>query len=262
MPRTRATPASRRPRVFALLGVGMLTAAALAAGVVLADSRSSAPQPRRSDAALPTLAPNPNAIAFLGDSITYGFDLDVAFSGVDAVNLGVSGDTTADVLARMPREILALRPAKAVVMIGTNDLGQGRTAAEVLEGVARILDRIRSGSPATEIVLESLYPVHERPNEAFDTFAPGRRTNARITRVNDGLAALAAARQLTFVDVYAHLIDDDGQLAVAFTYDGLHLTPEGYAAVAEVLAPAVLDAPVLDAPAAARPDGDFTAFGR
>ena len=68
-----------------------------------------------------------DAVVFLGDSITqeWGDGLNAAFPGVKLVNRGISGDTTRGVLIRLEEDVLALRPAAVVLLIGTNDLEEG-----------------------------------------------------------------------------------------------------------------------------------------
>lgn len=82
----------------------------------------------------------PVVLAF-GDSLTAGYGLasDQSFAaqleralrrsrpGARVINAGVSGDTTASALARLPRVLsgLSLRPNLAIVELGANDLLRG-----------------------------------------------------------------------------------------------------------------------------------------
>ncbi|MGN1014014.1 MAG: GDSL-type esterase/lipase family protein [Butyricicoccus sp.] len=67
---------------------------------------------------------------FLGDSITEGYGVEASecwVSGMpeDAINRGISGDTTAGMLRRFPAHVLAAKPDRVVIMGGLNDLGEG-----------------------------------------------------------------------------------------------------------------------------------------
>jgi hypothetical protein len=66
------------------------------------------------------------AVVFLGDSITQGWDdrLERSFPGLKVVNRGISGDTTRGVLIRLQEDVLAVRPSAVVLLIGTNDLDE------------------------------------------------------------------------------------------------------------------------------------------
>ena len=81
---------------------------------------------------------SPPLILALGDSLIAGYglaavesfpaqleaSLQVRFPGARVVNAGVSGNTTADVLRRLPRILSGMtrRPALAIVQVGPNDV--------------------------------------------------------------------------------------------------------------------------------------------
>jgi acyl-CoA thioesterase-1 len=73
-------------------------------------------------------------IVCFGDSLTEGFGASIAQSypallqqrvKVPVINAGVSGDTTADALARIQGDVLAHKPMMVIVEFGANDLLQG-----------------------------------------------------------------------------------------------------------------------------------------
>ncbi len=113
-----------------------------------------APTPRAAEPSpLAALHAGVPRIAFLGDSVTFGHGLDsrdeaypaalqraLARDGVaiEAVNAGVSGDTIARGLARLP-EVLALRPDVVVVALGANDAAHDLDAAEARANLRAIV---------------------------------------------------------------------------------------------------------------------------
>ena len=44
-----------------------------------------------------------------------------------------------------------------------------------------------------------------------------------------------AYHQVSYIDVYSSLLDEEGQLAEAYTTDGLHLSVAGYRILAQAL---------------------------
>ena len=80
------------------------------------------------------------AVVFLGDSITQGWGdrLAKAFPGLKAANRGISGDTTRGVLIRLADDVLALKPAAVVLLIGTNDLEE-KAEPEVIAGNLKLI---------------------------------------------------------------------------------------------------------------------------
>lgn len=103
-----------------------------------------------------TLRADPFVLAF-GDSLTAGYGLTRAEAfparleallrrgGADAVvqNAGVSGDTTATGLARLPRLLASLRrkPDLAIVELGANDMLRGIDPSVTVRNLDAILDQ-------------------------------------------------------------------------------------------------------------------------
>src|ERR1051326_7402706 len=152
----------RRALHFALLIAATLTALASPAGIAAAqDSKLQIPD---SDDGLPGAGPirradwfkklwlerrsawakraqqDQGALVFLGDSITQGWgdDLGGAFPGVKVANRGISGDTTRGVLIRLKDDVLSLKPAGVVLLIGTNDLAD-KADPETIAGNLKLI---------------------------------------------------------------------------------------------------------------------------
>ncbi|MGH4050939.1 MAG: GDSL-type esterase/lipase family protein [Clostridium sp.] len=180
------------------------------------------------------------SIVFVGDSITEFFKVDEFFEDVTAINRGIVGDTTDELLARIKESVYDIKPSKAFLMIGTNDIVNGNRNPEyIVANIGRIIEGIKSNSPETKIYLESVYPVYSMKDKKFDTYMVGKRTNEIITEINGGLKVLAKSENITYIDVYSHLIGDNNQIKIDYTYDGLHLDAPGYIEVVKVLTPYV-----------------------
>jgi len=162
-------------------------------------------------------------VVFLGDSLTRQGRWGEMYPGVPVRNRGVSGDTTSDVHARLPQAVRAA-PAQIFLMIGTNDLGLGRSAEVVLANLSRIVSEIRRISPATTLVLQTLLP-----REAA--------LRSSVEAVNRGLAALAEREGLPLVDVGQAMRSPAGTLRPELTRDGLHLLDAGYQVWKDALDP-------------------------
>ena len=61
-------------------------------------------------------------IVFLGDSITEFLNVDEFLPSYHIIKRGIAGDTTSGVLRRLG-EVIALKPRKLFLLIGTNDIG-------------------------------------------------------------------------------------------------------------------------------------------
>lgn len=161
-------------------------------------------------------------LVFLGDSLTKGGDWQAWFPGDDVVNLGVGGDTTADVQARLDA-VVAADPDSIVLLIGTNDFASKRSVEQVVRAVETILVDLRRMLPGVRLLLQSIAP---RQPEFSD----------RIRDANRHLRQFAATVRAQYLDLWPALATD-GILNPDFTDDGLHLTQAGYDAWLDELRP-------------------------
>ena len=111
-------------------------------------------------------------LIFIGDSITHAWESsgkavwEKHYAKRNAVNLGISGDRTQHVLWRLDNgNIKNIHPKVAVIMIGTNNSGDGRsTAEEMIDGVTAVVDKLRAKLPKMEILLLDIFPRGQRIN--------------------------------------------------------------------------------------------------
>lgn len=117
------------------------------------------------------------------------------------INRGVGGDTTRDLLARWPADVLALRPDWLVVKIGINDVwrafgGSPREAVPLPEYIANLrnlLDQARAQTPA-RLILLTPYMIEA------DRAQPMRR---EMDRYGAAVKALAGEYGAVLVDTQA-----------------------------------------------------------
>lgn len=157
-------------------------------------------------------------VVMLGDSLTQGGRWSDYFPECKVANLGIGGDTTIMMLRRLDR-VIAAEPRAVFIQGGINDFASKIRPEAMLKNHEVMWDRLRSRLPLAELQVISLLPVAE------DKF-PG--WNRRIREINQALKARAEAEGLVFIDLYALLADETGQLKPEVTFDGLHLTAAGY----------------------------------
>ncbi len=171
-------------------------------------------------------------LVFIGDSITQGWEKDgrpvwnVFYRHRHAANLGYNGDQTDNVLWRLQNgELDVITPKLAVVMIGTNNAtGREDPPEETAAGIQAILRTLRTRLPETKILLLALFPRGLSPDDRL------RRVN---NAVNERLPALADQRQVFFLDLNGHFLDDSGRLPGEIMPDALHPNERGYRVWAE-----------------------------
>ena len=152
-------------------------------------------------------------IVFLGDSITEFLDVDEYLPAYHIINRGIAGDTTSGVLRRLGG-VVALKPRKLFLLIGTNDIGDGLFTAPIARSIREIVSRVQAKSPETKIYLQGVFPTRRNP----------QRPNDEVQALNHEIAAIAQEKHCTFIDLYPLLLDAGGELAEEYTIDGLHLS--------------------------------------
>lgn len=165
-------------------------------------------------------------LAFVGDSITRRWRGDgnhevwnKYWGSYRAVNMGIGGDRTQNVLWRLKNGQLDGYQARLfVVMIGTNNCWGPKTVPEdVAAGVKSVVDLIQSKQPKSKVLLLSILPVGEHPNS-------GRQVrdavNKIISRYHGG--------PVEYMDISTKFLAPEGVISKDVMPDFLHLSPKGY----------------------------------
>jgi lysophospholipase L1-like esterase len=177
----------------------------------------------------------PGGIVFIGDSLTQRYPLQDFYPGMHVYNRGIDGETTTGLLKRLSISVFDLKPNIVVLQIGTNDLQLiGMPMEETVKKIHTIIEKILEFKANMKILLVSLYPVNETSEKLVEKIVVGPRKNIDLQAINQKLKTFSS---VTFVDVYPHLLDDQGQLDMKNTKEGLHLSLQGYATVTNVIKP-------------------------
>jgi lysophospholipase L1-like esterase len=163
-------------------------------------------------------------LILLGDSMmayfpTKAFDLEDQL-----LNFGIPGDTSIGVLKRV-HQVIKLKPKYVIINIGLNDFVLTHLShKESLENILDIRHQILEGCPDTLVYVTSLTPINQKdfkdqtyllnrdPQDAVDL------NNMLKEKIDDQF----------FINIYDELIDDQKDLKLAYTRDGIHLNQKGY----------------------------------
>lgn len=163
-------------------------------------------------------------VIMLGNSITEGGNWKKLLKDSTVINRGISGDVTFGVINRLD-EIVKRQPSKVFLLIGINDLSRKTPDEVILENLFSIVSKIRSGSPSTEVFVQSILPT----NETFKNFIPNFKGKASsILTINTQLQRYANKMKFTYVDLYSKFLDANGLMDAKYATDGLHLNELGY----------------------------------
>lgn len=202
----------------------------------------------------------PAIVAAFGDSLVAGWGLDPADAlpvrleaelcrlGADArvLNFGVSGETAAEGLRRLP-EVLAARPAAALLEFGANDCFLGVPVEQTEEALAAMIQGLLGAGARVLLAgwrtrADLFTRFAEDPDLAgLVPLAPLRFNADYVRRFNAIHATLAERFGLPLIP---HILDPlepqvPGQ-PYFFQADGVHPSPAGARTLAQALAPLLL----------------------
>ena len=163
-------------------------------------------------------------VAFLGDSLTDGYDVGAYYPQYIVVNRGIGGDTTVGLEERMQVSLYDLKPKVAVMLIGANNM------EEMFSNYENILKGFVEKLPNTKIILLSLTSMS----------GEWGRKNQLAAYNNVKIKMLAEKYGFGYVDLYSALLNlETGEIFDEYTTDGGHLTPLGYTVLTEKITPAI-----------------------
>jgi lysophospholipase L1-like esterase len=156
---------------------------------------------------------------FLGDSITQGFPISVAFQGQNVINRGIGGDIIEGVTERLDICIEALKPKQVYLMIGVNNLLWAFRAPEVYDKQFRtLLSDLHYAAPKAKVTVLSALPISGKFAENNHLIPP---YNALIKGITEEFG-------LEYIDLHPYFTDEKGELRADLTVDGVHLNVNGY----------------------------------
>ena len=183
-----------------------------------------------------------DSVVLFGDSITsfwgtsppQGAGLaswQASLAPLGVANFGVSGDLTQNVLWRVRNGELAGHPKVVVLMIGTNDIGFGKSIDSTFRGIAAVVAAVRTASPDSKILVVGVLPRGSNPRDPVSVSIP--LLNAR-------LATLPVFQSVFFLNAFTLLSLPDGTAAPAYFRDYDHPNDLGYAILGQALHDALL----------------------
>lgn len=171
------------------------------------------------------ILPGEIEVAFIGDSLTDGYDLGRYYPDLKTLNRGIGGDTTFGVEKRLEVSLYEIQPEVVVMLIGANNM------SEMFENYENILIDMKKNLPESHIVLLSLTSMG----------GAWGKNNHLAAYNNVKIKALAEKYGFEFVDIYTPLLNlSTDEIYPEYTTDGGHLTHEGYTVLTEEIRP-VLD---------------------
>lgn len=155
-------------------------------------------------------------------------------------NEGVSGNTTKNLLRRVQKDCLDLKPDLTIIMVGTNDMVNGKYVP--LQKYEQNLDQLvkKITISASKVLLLTILPFYEpylltrHPAAFFESEGPGGRRK----QVNQVIESVAKKNGIYFFDI-GSIFENVGKVGIdknslirnvlnSGKTDGVHPTPNGY----------------------------------
>lgn len=163
------------------------------------------------------------AIVWMGDSITEQGWWSYLTKERNIINLGIGGDTTPGMLARLP-EILEAQPSKIFLMGGVNDLSGNRPVEEISDNVRKMLVMVKERAPKCVVYLQSVIT----PNDDVIAYPYAAGKQEQTAELNEHYKALCDEGLAVWVDLRPLLHNEKGEVREELTKDGIHIHPEAY----------------------------------
>ena len=163
-----------------------------------------------------------NPVLFVGSSsIRKWDDLAQVFAKYNALNRGIGGAVTNDIIFYLNDIVFPYNPRQIVLYVGENDLPNEKTTPDsVLNRTKNLYKSIRAKLPNVPILYISI-----KPSPSRDKFRD--KAVAANALIKDFLAKETNTK---FVDIYSLMLTKDGKnRPELFVSDMLHMNAAGYA---------------------------------
>ncbi|WP_051234737.1 GDSL-type esterase/lipase family protein [Marinimicrobium agarilyticum] len=175
-------------------------------------------------------------VLFIGDSITEGWPQNVweeYFGDYKAVNFGIGGDKTENLLWRLNNgSVGRLDPQVVVLLIGINNFGlSNHEPDDVAQGVTAVVRTLKGAFPNAEILLNGIFPTKQSAEDPM---------RDKVAQVNEQIAQLEDDR-VHYLYIGDQLVEENGDISAEIMPDYLHLSEKGYRIWAENLQPILAD---------------------
>lgn len=148
-------------------------------------------------------------------------------------NHSIGGCVTEELLEHIHELVTCIEPSKVFINIGTNGLSDSsKKLSDIMCKYDRILNEIEFRVPNVRIYIMAYFPINY--DAASEDMKPCLlvRTNEKINAANEKLKVLATVKpNRKYIDINNKLKDEQGNLKVEYTYEGMHIKEPGYRAI-------------------------------
>jgi lysophospholipase L1-like esterase len=193
--------------------------------------------------ALASRPPQRRRIVLFGDSRIERWTQPPVMSGSQVVNRGIGGDTTAQLLLRLKRDVIDLHPDVVVVQVGINDLkaigimpeNADRITKLVKNNIRKMVSLLRQNN--IRVLLMTILPAG-RP-DLIHRLAWSNGIDRSVATVNQYIRYLGRKTEVSVLDCTPPFARG-GRMRSEYAEDTLHLNAKGYELLGQMLSRALV----------------------
>lgn len=180
---------------------------------------------------LPNPEPAENRVVFLGSSIFEFWKnrMPEYFNNKAYIDRGISGQISPQLLIRFRQDVIDLKPKAVIILAGSNDLGSSTghvTYQSIMNNIRSMVELAHANQ--IKVILCKYLPINAYPD--------------KILELNKQIAAYAAENNLTLLDYFTPLANEQNKQKPEQTLDGTHPNAAGYKIMAKVTDEAIAQA--------------------
>ena len=181
-------------------------------------------------------------IVCIGDSITYGYEVDGSQTWIgrlrreneiNLLNVGVNGDTTEGMLTRFKEHVIDLNPKAVLIMGGGNDILGGNSLEYVTNNVATMA-QMALDKGIVPMIGVAPEPSPKDVPEEWKTLMNYDLIREELATYKEWLITFAKANLLPYVDFDSGLKSKLRSGYGRYFFDGIHPNPAGHKIMASV----------------------------
>jgi alpha-L-fucosidase len=172
----------------------------------------------------------------MGNSITEGWkNLNPEFfeDNPSYICRGISGQVTAQMLARFRADVINLKPQAVVILAGTNDIAMNQGYVEIdhiFENIVSMTELAKYNK--IKVVLCSVLPAAKH---GWRKELSPEESVSKIAELNARIKEYADANKIPYADYYSVMEDENKALKKEYQRDDVHPNKEGYLVMDKVI---------------------------
>lgn len=180
-----------------------------------------------------------------GDSLTEGKDIEAAYRwssllqnalGIEVINTGIGGDTTAGLLSRFATDVIPHKPDAVILMGGINDFWWDLSVKNALANLLTMAYHSQFYGIAPLFGLPMPFDISRAAKQPYAPPEAGYdQLFANVKSLRNKLKSTADDSDIPVLDFFRLFIDEGGKIHQhLFLDDGVHANRQGHRLMAEL----------------------------